>query len=142
MTGGTDTTNNSDLAFVTRCSVSDLLVTSAGYDLWCTMIQWHSGFIDVIDSVGRLHQIIFYQRILKQIKVLIHRLLSQAVHSHIGRCVSFTEGELWLPLHKSPEPPIGDPLLTCHSSLITNHRFCQTHYLLPCLPIASLSNIY
>ena len=52
----------------------------------------------------------YFLPVLKQIKVLIHCLPSQAVHSHIGCCVSFTEGELWLPLHKSPEPPIRDPI--------------------------------
>ena len=107
MASGAHTANNSDLAFVARCSVSDLLVASASYDLWCTMVQWHTSFVDIIDSVGRLHQIILNQCVFQQVKVLIHAgLFSQAVHSHIGCWVSFTEGELWLPIHEPPEPPI------------------------------------
>ena len=70
MTCGNHAANNYDLASITGCSVSDLLITSA--DLWCTMIQWHSSFIGIVDTVGRIHQIIFIQCILKLIKVLIH----------------------------------------------------------------------
>ena len=106
MASGAHTASNSDLAFVAGCSVSDL-VTSASYNHWCTMIHWHTSFVDIIDSVGRLHQIVFNQCVFQQFKVLIHGLFkSQAVHSHIGRWVSFMEGELWLPFHKSPKPSI------------------------------------
>ena len=141
MASGTHAASNGDLAFVARCSVSDLFVASASYDLWCTMIQRHTSSVDIIDSVGRLHQIVFNQCVFQQIKVLIHGLFSQAVHSNVGSWVSFAEGELWLPLHKSPKPPIGD-FLSCHSYLITSHRFCQTHNLFPSLPIACLRNVH
>ena len=60
MASGAHTANNSDLTFVANCSVSDLLVASASYDLWCTMVQRHTSLVN-IDSVGRLHQIILNQ---------------------------------------------------------------------------------
>ena len=121
MVSGAHTANNSDLAFVARCSVPDLFVASASYDLRCSR---HTSFIDIIDSVGRLNQIILNEHVFQLVKVLIHVLFIQAVHSHVGCWVSFTEGELWLLIHKSPEPPIRDLFLSCHSPLVLSHRFC------------------
>lgn len=106
MASSTHTANNCGLAFIARSSVSDYLVASASYALWCTVIQRHTGFVDILDSVGRLHQIVFNQCVFEQFKVLIHGLFSQAVHSHISPWISFTKAELWLPFHKSPEPSI------------------------------------
>ena len=68
MASGSHAASNNDLAFVARCSVSDsdLLATSASYSLWCIMIQRHDGFVDIIDSVVRLHQIVFNQCVFQQ----------------------------------------------------------------------------
>ena len=74
MANGTHKTNNSDLAFVARCSISDLQVASQPplpvrvfYNLQCTMIQWCSSSVDIIDLVGRL---IFNQCVLQKSKYL------------------------------------------------------------------------
>ena len=45
MASGAHIANNGDLAFVARCSVPDLFVASASYDLRCTMTQWHASFV-------------------------------------------------------------------------------------------------
>ena len=74
MASGAHTANNSDLAFVARCSVPDLFVASASNNLRCTMIQRHACFVDIIDSVRRLHQIILNERVFQQVEVLIHGL--------------------------------------------------------------------
>ena len=91
MASGAHTTNNGDLAFVARCSVPDLFVASASYDLWCTMIQWHVSFVDIIDSVRRLHQIILNKRVCQQVEVLNYPwslCLSSPFSCYDGRVVT------------------------------------------------------
>ena len=74
MASGAHTANNGNLAFVARCSLPDLYVASSSYDLQCSMIQWHASFVDIIDLVRRLHQIILNEHVFQQVEVLIHGL--------------------------------------------------------------------
>ena len=134
MACGTQTANYCYLAFVTRCSAP---VTIFGA-LWFNGIPVSSTLqIWLGDSIRSFLTSVSFS---KSKYLLIVSLVRQSI-------LTLAIGS---PLHKeclfinllNHQPPIRNLLLSCHSPLITHHRFRQTHNLLPSLPIASLSNVY
>ena len=138
MASGTHTTSNGYLTFIARCSVSDLLVASASYNLWCNLIQQHTSFINITELLGRLHRNVFNRvsfsisKYLSMVSLVKQSIFTLAVGSYLQKesC-----GRHFL----NCPPKISS---VCHLSSITSHTFSKTNNLLPSPPLTSLSNIY